>query len=39
MRRAEHYLGEGNHWESEEKIELHEVSEGWLEMVSVAELH
>ena len=32
-------LGEGDHWESEEKIELHKVSEGWLEMVSVAELH
>ena len=32
-------LGEGDHWESEEKIELHKVSEGWLEMVSIAELH
>ena len=32
-------LGEGDHRESEQKIELHKVSEGWLEMVSIAELH
>ena len=32
-------LGEGDNWESEYKIELHKVSEGWLEMVSIAKLH
>ena len=37
--RTESDLREGDHWESEEKIELHKVSEGWLEMVSIAELH
>ena len=39
MSRTETDLGEGDHWESEKQIELHEVSEGWLEVVSVAELH
>ena len=39
VRRTKSDLGEGDHWKSEEEIELHKVSECWFEVVSIAELH